>query len=130
VDWLTPNEVEAEQLTGQPVRDVESARQAARILLARGVRRGVIITLGARGAFALTHVQEVLAPGFQVTAVDSTGAGDAFIGAFAVALAEGQALQDSLRFANAAGAYAVTVAGAEPSLPHRADLQPYLTLGT
>lgn len=121
-DWLTPNEVEAEQLTGQRVNDVESAREAAGRLLAHGVRQGVVITLGARGAFARTREREVFSPAFPVTPVDTTGAGDAFNGALAVALAEGQSLEEALRFANAAGAYAVTVAGAEPSLPHRADI--------
>jgi ribokinase len=123
MDWLTPNEVEAEQLTGRAVTDVDSARVAAQVLLARGVRQGVIITLGARGAFALTPEREVFAPAFAVTPIDPTGAGDAFNGAFALALAEGQSLEDALRFANAAGAHSVTVAGAEPSLPQRAEVE-------
>lgn len=127
-DWLTPNEVEAEQLTGQSVTDVNSAREAARILLERGVRQGVIITLGARGALALTHTREVFSPAFAVTPVDTTGAGDAFNGAFAVALAEGRALEDALRFANAAGALSVTVAGAEPSLPRRTEVEKLLNI--
>lgn len=128
VDWLTPNEVEAGQLTGQTVTDVDSARAAARRLLAHGVRQGVIITLGARGALALTHEQEVFSPAFPVSPVDTTGAGDAFNGAFAVALAEGSSLAEALRFANAAGAYAVTVAGTEPSLPRRSDIEKLLAI--
>jgi ribokinase len=124
IDWLTPNEIEAETLTGVPVRDVASARTAAHQLLERGLRQGVIVTLGAQGAFALTRDgQELHVPAFPVTPVDPTGAGDAFNGAFAVALAEGQPLEQALRFANAAGALSVTVAGAEPSLPHRADVE-------
>jgi ribokinase len=123
VDWLTPNEVEAEMLTGRPVTDVDSARQAAQALLAFGVRQGVILTLGARGSFALTRESEAYAPALPVQPVDPTGAGDAFNGAFAVALAEGQPLEQALRFANAAGALCVAVAGAEPSLPRRADVE-------
>ncbi len=123
VDWLTPNEVEAGMLTGRPVTDVDSARQAAQALLAFGVRQGIIITLGARGSFALTREREAFAPAIPVQPVDPTGAGDAFNGAFAVALAEGQPLEQALRFANAAGALSVAVAGAEPSLPRRADVE-------
>ena len=123
VDWLTPNGVEAEMLTGRPVADIDSARQAAQVLLSLGVRQGVIITLGALGSFAFTRQVEAFAPAFPVQPVDPTGAGDAFNGAFAVALAEGQPLEQALRFANAAGALCVTVAGAEPSLPRRVDVE-------
>jgi len=123
IDWLIPNEVEAEMLTGRPVRSVEDARQAARALLACGVRRGVVITLGAQGALAVTQDTEHYAPAFPVTPVDPTGAGDAFCCAFSVALAESRSLEDALRFANAAGALCVTVAGAEPSLPYRASIE-------
>ncbi|MBP7691951.1 MAG: ribokinase [Anaerolineales bacterium] len=127
VDWLIPNESEAAALTGQPVTDFASAHAAAACLLARGVRQGVIITLGAQGALALTHTGAWRQPAFPVTVVDPTGAGDAFCGAFGVALAEGQPLDRALRFASAAGALAVTVAGAEPSLPRRAAIETLLS---
>lgn len=128
VDWLIPNETEAATLTGLPVADFESARAAAEALLARGVRQGVVITLGAQGALALTRAgAEFRVPAFPVTPVDPTGAGDAFCGAFAVALAEGQPLEAALRFANAAGALSVTVAGAEPSFPRRAAVESLLS---
>jgi ribokinase len=123
IDWLIPNEVEAETLTGRQISNVASAREAAQALLSFGVRRGVAITMGAQGAFALTQDGEWHAPAFPVRPVDPTGAGDAFSGAFAVALAEGQPIESALRFANAAGALCVTVAGAEPSLPRREAIE-------
>jgi ribokinase len=123
IDWLIPNEIEAEMLAGVPVRSIDDARAAARALLARGIGQGVIITLGAQGAVAVTRDGEWHAPAFSVTPVDPTGAGDAFCGAFAVALAQGRPIEQALRFANAAGALCVTVAGAEPSLPKREDVE-------
>ncbi len=123
IDWLIPNEVEAGMMAGEAVGSVDEARSAARTILARGIRQGVIITLGAQGALAVTHQGEWHAPPFPITPVDPTGAGDAFCGAFGVALAEGQPLEQALRFANAAGALCATVAGAEPSLPRRAEVE-------
>jgi ribokinase len=123
IDWLIPNEIEAEMLAGVPVRSVDDARAAAQALLARGIRQGVIITLGAQGALAVTRDGVWHAPAFAVTPVDPTGAGDAFCGAFGVALAQGQPIARALRFANAAGALCATVAGAEPSLPRRGDVE-------
>lgn len=123
VDWLIPNEVEAEMIAGVTVRGVDEAQEAGRVMLARGVRQGVIVTLGTRGAVAVTHEGNWYAPAFPITPVDPTGAGDAFCGAFAVALAEGQPVERALRFANAAGALCASVAGAEPSLPNRAAVE-------
>jgi len=122
-DWLVPNEVEASALAGVEVTDPASAFAAAEALLGR-VRHGVVVTLGAAGAVALerTGGRHRVAP-HVVTAVDPTGAGDAFCGAFAVALGEGRAVADALGFASAAGAFAVTRRGAEPGLPRRADLE-------
>ena len=119
LDWLIANEIEAEMLSGMRVSDLNGARQAARALLARGVRRGVVVTLGQQGALAVTPQVERHGPAFQVTSVDPTGAGDAFCGAWAVAMAEGMPVEEALRFSNAAGAVCVTQAGAEPSLPRR-----------
>jgi len=126
VDWLIPNEIEAEMLADLPVQNASDARQAARAILERGVRQGVVITLGKRGALAVTHEGEWLVPAFPIKPIDPTGAGDAFCGAFAVALAEGQPLEQALRFANAAGALCATVAGAEPSLPRREAVEQLL----
>jgi ribokinase len=126
VDWLMPNEVEAEMLSGIQVTNPDEAIQAGRVILDSGVRRGVVITMGSRGVIAVTPDGHWHLPPFQVTPVDPTGAGDAFCGAFACSLAEGQPIQHALRFANAAGALAVTVAGAEPSLPRRETIEAFL----
>lgn len=125
VSILTPNESEAELLTGVKIEDETSAAQAAEILLAEGVQT-VIVTLGARGAFIASDGVRELIPGFKVQAVDTTAAGDVFNGALATALAEGQMLQDAVRFANAAAALSVTKLGAQPSAPTRAEIDQFL----
>jgi len=127
VSILTPNETEAELLTGIAVNDDASAAAAAAKLRARGVRT-VIITLGARGAFVATESGEQLVPGFKVKAVDTTAAGDIFNGALAVALAEGKPLDMSVRFANAAAAISVTRLGAQPSAPTRREIERFMKI--
>ena len=116
VDILTPNQVEAELLSGVEVSDSEGAERAARILLDRGVS-AVILTLGEGGALLLKDGLTTSIPAYRVNVVDTTAAGDAFCGALATALARGEALEDAVVFANAAGALAVTVLGAAPSMP-------------
>lgn len=123
---LTPNETEAELLTGAPVNDVRSAIAAARKLRRRGVET-VIITLGKRGALVATADGEVLVKGFPVRPIDTTAAGDVFNGALAVALAEDRALLEAVRFANAAAAISVTKQGAQPSAPKRAAVHQLLS---
>lgn len=125
VSILTPNETEAELLTGIAVTDDASAALAAAKLRARGVQT-VIITLGARGAHVATASGEQLVPGFKVKAVDTTAAGDVFNGALAVAMAEGKPLELAVRFANAAAAISVTRLGAQPSAPTRREIERYL----
>jgi ribokinase len=122
VSILTPNETESELLTGIAVTDKDSAARAAEKLLATGVET-VILTLGARGVFVATASTRELVPGFQVKAVDTTGAGDVFNGALAVALGEGRPLLEAVRFANAAAAISVTRLGAQPSAPKRAEIE-------
>ncbi|MCE0523545.1 MAG: ribokinase [Methylacidiphilales bacterium] len=122
VSVLTPNETEAELLTGIKVDTTVAAEQAAGNLIARGVET-VVITLGARGALVATAKERRLVPGFKVEAIDTTAAGDTFNGALAVALAERQPLDDAVRFANAAGAIAVTRMGAQPSAPRREEIE-------
>jgi len=122
VTILTPNETEAELLTGIKVTDEESAAKAAGALLARGVRI-VIMTLGARGVYvAMTGISKHV-PGFKVKPVDTTAAGDNFNGALAVALAEGKPLLEAVRFANAAAALSVTKMGAQTSSPKRKEIE-------
>jgi ribokinase len=122
VSIITPNESEAELLTGIRVGDDSTCNRAADILLGKGVQT-VMITLGARGAFVATAQCRQLVPGFEVIQVDTTAAGDTFNGALAVALAEGMTLFDAVRFANAAGALAVTRLGAQPSAPNREEIE-------
>ncbi|MDE2749558.1 MAG: ribokinase [Chloroflexota bacterium] len=117
-DILTPNEIELETLSGGAFDDVASA---ARALLSRADQTAVV-TLGAQGARIVTQEETSLTPTFAVEAVDTTGAGDSFNAALAVGLAEGMALGDAVRFANAAAALCVTKPGAADSAPCRADV--------
>ena len=125
ISILTPNETEAEILTGVKVTDESSCTQAADILLGKGIET-VIITLGSQGAFVASQKSKQLVPGFKAKPVDTTAAGDSFNGALAVALAEGQSLIDAVRFANAAGAISVTRMGAQPSAPTRTEIEELL----
>lgn len=121
-DIVSPNETEAEALTGIRVDSVEDAERAAERLLAMGARHAVM-KLGAHGSLYLGEGR-VFMPAFQVHAVDTTAAGDAFTAALAVAWKE-QPVRQALRFANAAGALAATVAGAQPSMPAREDVESF-----
>jgi ribokinase len=122
ISLLTPNETETEMLTGIPVRNEASVRRAASALRDKGVG-AVIITLGARGAYASSSEFTGLVPGCRVKAKDTTAAGDVFNGALAVALSEGKGLKEALRFANAAAAVSVTCPGAQPSCPKRIRIE-------
>lgn len=117
-DYLTPNEIELETLSGGEYDDVVSA---ARGLLTRDDQTA-IVTLGAEGARIVSPADSFLAPTFAVDVVDTTGAGDTFNAALAVGLSEGKALSDAARFANAAAALCVTKPGAADSAPYRADV--------
>jgi ribokinase len=122
---LTPNESEAEQLTGVAVTNAAAAGRAADTLLSRGVHN-VVITMGSRGAFVAGKNVRQRVPGFAVRAVDTTGAGDVFNGALVVALAEGRPLLTAAWFASAAAAVSVTRAGAMPSAPARREIEAML----
>jgi ribokinase len=123
VDYVTPNETELRVLAGAPAGETapEDAAAMARTLIAKGGDR-VIAKLGAAGAIAVSRDGEERWPGHRVQAVDTTAAGDAWNGAFAVALAEGRALRDAGAFANAAAALSVTRAGAQPGMPTRDEV--------
>lgn len=125
VSILTPNEHEAELLTGIKVTDKAAAAKAADKLRSRGAQT-VILTLGPRGAFIASASGSELVPGFKVKAVDTTAAGDIFNGSLAVALAEGKPLPAAVRFANAAAALSVTKLGAQPSAPTRKEIEKFL----
>jgi len=128
VSILTPNETEAELLTGVRVDSDAAAARAAERLLDRGVGT-VILTLGPRGAFVAAREGRHRVPGFKMKAVDTTAAGDVFNGALAVALAEGRPLYEGVRFANAAAAISVTRMGAQPSAPRRREIERLLAKG-
>ena len=125
---LTPNESEAELLTGVAVDNVDGAAKAADALLARGVQN-VIITMGARGAWVAGEGIRQVIPAFKVKAVDTTAAGDVFNGALALALAEGKPLLEAARFASAAAAISVTRMGAQTSAPTRKEIERLLATG-
>ncbi len=121
VDYVTPNETEAEQLTGVAVNTVEDCRSAAKKLLDMGVKN-VIITLGVKGAFYTNGKRELIVPSVKVKAVETTGAGDAFNGGLATALAEGMPIERALQFATCTAAISVTRLGSSPSMPYRAEI--------
>lgn len=118
---LTPNESEAELLTGVKVTDEESAKTAATILKERGLEN-VIITMGSKGAYLLTDTMSKLIATPPVTAVDTTAAGDCFNGALAVALAEDLPLDEAVTFACKAASICVTRMGAQASIPYRKEV--------
>ncbi len=115
---ITPNEREAELLTGINVADTASAAKAAEKLYQKGVRN-VVITMGASGAFVLSDNIDKFIPVIPVKALDSTAAGDIFNGALAVAISEGKGLEEAVTFANKAAAISVTRMGAQVSAPYR-----------
>lgn len=127
VDIITPNQVEASQLVDCPVTDPETATKAAEVLHQRGVGT-VIVKLGKQGAICFTQNTTFPVPTFPVKAIDTVAAGDAFNGGLAAALAIEMPLQQATRQAAAVAALSVTKAGAQPSLPTKADLDAFLTL--
>ncbi|MBX5151431.1 ribokinase [Rhizobium lentis] len=121
-DFIVPNEVEAAELVGHAIETDEQARAAAYTLVDRGAKAAVI-TLGARGAFYHTAGQSEFVPAFSAgNVIDTTGAGDAFLGGFATAISEGRAPIDAVRFGCATAAIAVTRPGTAPAMPSRAEI--------
>ena len=118
---VTPNETEAQVLTGVEVKDIEDAKKAAKVFLEKGVKN-VVITMGSLGAFATDGEKSELVPRLSVNAIDTTGAGDAFNGGFVMALSEGRDLFEALRYGNATGALSVTKLGTAPAMPQRAEI--------
>jgi ribokinase len=123
IDYLIPNELEAATLTGLPVGSPEEAATAAAVLRAAGARN-VLVTLGPRGVqAALEGAAPALYDAPKVKAVDTTAAGDTFIGGFAAQLAQGASVDAAIRFAQRAAALSVTRAGAQPSIPTRVEVE-------
>jgi ribokinase len=138
-DFIVPNETELSLLTNQSVKGISSAEKAAKALLAHGAQN-VIVTLGAQGALIVNKEFTKHVPSFKVEAVDTTAAGDAFIGGFAAELLESDgspldaqeralALQTAVRYGCACGALAATKFGAQPSLPIREEVERFVAQG-
>jgi ribokinase len=124
--FIIPNEGEAEHLTGIPIRGLASAESAAHRLRQIAPNANVLVTLGANGVWLDTDQFTGHVPGFAVTAVDTVGAGDTFIGAFAVRIVEGADAREAARFGCAAAAIAVTRRGAQTSIPSRIEVGRWL----
>lgn len=125
LDMITPNETEAEILTGVKIIDDQTACKAAEIFHQKGIET-VLITLGSKGVYLSQHGQGEIIKGFKVQAVDTTGAGDTFNGAFLTALLEGKPATDAIRFAHAAAALSVTRQGAQTAIPYRQEVEDFL----
>jgi ribokinase len=120
--WLiTPNETEAEAISGVKITDIPSAERAVALIHERGVTN-VIITMGETGAYVKSEFYTGLVPGVKVVPVDTTAAGDVFNGALAVAISEGKSLYDAVLYANKAASIAVTRMGAQASAPYRHEM--------
>jgi ribokinase len=125
IAYLLPNEIEAALLAGMPVTQADEARRAAQHLQDAGARR-VLVTLGARGVLIADEQGAFLQPAVTVPVVDTTGAGDTFVGCFAVAIAEGRAVAEAVREAQCAAALKVTRLGAQTAIPRRAEVREFL----
>ncbi|WP_313336503.1 ribokinase [Pseudomonas oryzihabitans] len=125
LDYFVPNETELAQVSGLPVADRESAFAAARVLAGRGIRH-VVVTLGAAGALYVGEEGEFSLPGQRVAAIDTTGAGDAFIGCFAHGRVQGLGLREAMQRAVAYSALSVTGRGTQTSYPEAAVFEDYL----
>ena len=127
LDYLVPNEVELNLLTGISTDSLVNIQKAANVLLERGVKN-VVITRGSQGCYFKNSREEIILPAHEVTSVDSTAAGDAFIGGFASALIKGQDIAKCLSIGMAAGAIAVTKPGAQTSLPTQAEIDKFIRI--
>jgi ribokinase len=123
-DVIKPNETEAGILTGIEVKDEKTARKAAKNLFERGVKT-VIITLGAKGALLFNKETDEFFPAKKVKAVDSTAAGDAFVGGLAFCIAAGRSLLEAVTFANDVAALSVTKMGAQTSMPSMKEVEKF-----
>ena len=121
-DYFIPNESEAEAITGMPVDSIDDARKCAEFMVRQGMRR-VVITLGERGSLAAGQDRMELIPAFKVHTVDTTGAGDAFIGSFAVFLSEGLPEEEALPRASLYAALSTTKVGTQKSFCNRAEFE-------
>jgi ribokinase len=121
VDIVTPNEIEAQILTGIEIKTIEDCNLAAEYFFSKGVKK-VVITLGKNGVYANDSARHCLMPVYKVKAVDTTGAGDAFSGSFVTALAEGQDFFEAVKFGNVSAGLAVTRFGTAPAMAYRDEI--------
>jgi len=121
-DILSPNQTELESLLKRRITNVEQAKNEAEKLLEWGIKT-VILKLGDKGSYLLTAKEKLYFPAFKVTPVDTTAAGDAFMGALCLSLTQNKPLPQAIEFANLAGAYTVTKMGAQPSLPTLEEIE-------
>lgn len=125
-EYILPNETELNLLTSVPITDISSTEKAAQVLLERGAKN-VIVTLGRNGALVVSSQQVTHVEAYKVDVVDTTAAGDAFIGGFASALLRGVKIEEAVKYANACGALATTKFGAQPSLPAKEEVEKFIT---
>ena len=117
-DYLIPNETELQELTGLPTTTDQEVEVAAHVLISQGVKQ-LIVTLGSRGALYISTTDTIKYEAHKVAAIDTTAAGDSFIGGFSVALSEGKSVSEALDFARSVSALTVSAEGAQTSLPTR-----------
>jgi ribokinase len=125
ITYLTPNVTEISYLTGINVTDLESAKQAAKTLIRRGVKY-VFAKLGGKGVVVVGSSEELYIPGYDVPVIDTTAAGDSFAGGLAMALVKGKELREATFFANAVAALSVTRRGAQSSMPNFTEVSHFL----
>ncbi|HYF81637.1 MAG TPA: ribokinase [Clostridia bacterium] len=125
VDILVPNDTELELLSGIQVNKEGDLESAAQILINKGVRE-LIVTLGSKGCIHINKSGSKAYPAYKVNAIDTTAAGDSFIGALSVAISEGKSLEEAISFATAVGALTVTKEGAQSSLPLREEVEAFI----
>jgi len=128
-DYITPNETEAQILTGVVIKGMQDAKKAAHILRKRGVH-AVIIKMSSKGSYYYDGENDIVFPAFSVEPIDTVAAGDAFNGGFAAAYAAEKPSRDVLQWANAAGALSTTRAGAQPSMPTKEELIDFIATQT
>ena len=125
INIITPNRVEASQLTGIEVRDLDTAIKAGRKLIEKGVAYS-IITLGSHGSILVTPDKSLYYPSFKVDVVDTTGAGDAFNAGLTVALSQGYSIEEAVKWGNACAALKITRIGAQSGLPNKHELEEFM----
>lgn len=127
LDYISPNAIEAEMLSGIRVSDAESARKAAGYFLEKGVKN-VIIKLGGEGVYATNGLEEIMVPAIEIPVIDTTAAGDTFAGAFCARIEKGDGFFGAVRYANYASGLSVAKKGAQKSMPSSEEIEKFIQL--